>query len=114
ATGYTGSSRAVVIGGAYNFSATDVKAFNTKWALATLSYSSVCTGVSGAAGCLYDATKSTEVSLDVEYAHATAPAAKIYNYMAGSTSFADFTTMYNKVVSANPARVVTTSWAACE
>jgi subtilase family serine protease len=34
--------------------------------------------------------------------------------MAASTSFPDFTTMYNRIVTDNPGRVVSTSWGACE
>jgi kumamolisin len=40
--------------------------------------------------------------------------ARILNYMAASTSFADFTTMYNRIVTDNPGHVVSTSWGACE
>src|SRR3989442_8229198 len=55
-----------------------------------------------------------EIALDVEYAHGTAPAARILNYMSASTSLADFTTMYNRIVTDNPGHVVSTSWGACE
>src|SRR3989442_318147 len=55
-----------------------------------------------------------EIALDVEYAHGTAPAARILNYMSASTSTADFTTMYNRIVTDNPGHVVSTSWGACE
>ena len=34
--------------------------------------------------------------------------------MSASTSLADFTTMYNRIVTDNPGRVVSTSWGACE
>jgi subtilase family serine protease len=34
--------------------------------------------------------------------------------MSASTSFADFTTMYNRIVTDNPGHVVTTSWGGCE
>src|SRR5207253_1468302 len=51
---------------------------------------------------------------DVEYAHGTAPAARVLNYMSASTSTADFTTMYNRIVTDNPGHVVSTSWGACE
>jgi kumamolisin len=75
----------------------------------------VCTGPIGqGAACLFDAQNSIEISLDVEYAHGTAPAAKIKNYMAGTTLLADFQTMYNKVVADNPGHTVSTSWGSCE
>jgi kumamolisin len=74
----------------------------------------VCTGAAGSAGCGFDATQSIEVSLDVQMAHATAPGAVIKNYMAATTSNADFQTMYNKIVSDNPGHSVSTSWGSCE
>jgi len=65
-------------------------------------------------GCKFSSTNSIEIALDVEYAHGTAPAARIVNYMAASTSDASFTTMYNRIVTDNPGHVVSTSWGACE
>src|SRR5262249_6456236 len=54
------------------------------------------------------------IALDVEYAHATSPGARILNYMSASTSNADFTTMYNRIVTDDPGHVVSTSWGVCE
>src|SRR5205823_6614086 len=68
----------------------------------------------GSAGCNFSSQNSIEIALDVEYAHGTAPAARILNYMAASTSDASFTTMYNRIVTDNPGHVVSTSWGACE
>src|SRR5207253_8374667 len=73
-----------------------------------------CAGPSTSAGCKFSSTNSIEIALDVEYAHGTAPAARIVNYMAVSTSDASFTTMYNRIVTDNPGHVVSTSWGACE
>src|SRR5262249_7204331 len=73
-----------------------------------------CTGPVGSVGCQFDFNQSIEISLDVEYAHGTAPAARILNYMSASTANADFTTMYNRVVTDNPGHVVSTSWGECE
>src|SRR5262249_60867465 len=49
-----------------------------------------------------------------EYAHGTAPGARILNYMSASTALTDFTVMYNRIVTDNPGHVVTTSWGLCE
>jgi kumamolisin len=114
--GYTGSGQTVVIAGAYAWKSTDQTTFNSFWGEAQLPVGSaqVCTGPAGSSGCLFSSSNSIEVSLDVEYLHGTAPFAVVKNYMAGSTTFASFTTMYNKIVTDNPGHVVSTSWGACE
>src|SRR5262249_39796740 len=65
-------------------------------------------------GCRFSSSQSIEIALDVEYAHGVAPGARIFNYMATSTSDASFTTMYNRIVTDNPGHIVSTSWGACE
>ena len=112
----SGAGQTIVIAGAYAWRDTDNTTFNTQWGLPPLPAGSgqVCTGPSGSSGCAFSAKNSIEIALDVEYAHGTAPAARILNYMAASTSFADFTTMYNRIVTDNPGHVVSTSWGACE
>src|SRR5262249_33511997 len=74
----------------------------------------VCTGKPSSPGCKFSSQNSIEISLDVEYSHGTAPAAKILNYMAASTSWADFQIMYNRIVTDNPGHIVSTSWGSCE
>jgi kumamolisin len=113
---YSGSGQTIVIAGAYAWRDTDNTAFNTQWGLPQLPAGSgqVCTGLSTASGCKFSSSQSLEIALDVEYAHGTAPGARILNYMSASTSFADFTTMYNQIVADNPGHVVSTSWGACE
>jgi kumamolisin len=114
---YTGAGQAIVIAGAYAWNNADLRTFNAQWALPALPSGSgqVCTGSSSpSAGCVYDVTKSLETALAAEYAHATAPGAKVLNYMAASTSFADFAALYNRIVTGRPGQVVTTSWGACE
>ncbi len=51
-----------------------------------------------------------ESALDIEYAGAMAPGAKLRVYLAGNRSFKSFTDMYNKLVTDNAAAVMTTSW----
>jgi kumamolisin len=115
-TGYAGGGQTLVIAGAYAWSNTDVAAFDSQWRLPALPGGSgqACTGSSSSNGCKFSSQNSIEVSLDVEYAHGTAPGAVILNYMAASTSLSDFTTMYNRIVTDNPGHVVTTSWGSCE
>jgi kumamolisin len=116
ATGYTGGGQTLVIAGAYAWSNTDVTAFDSQWGLPALPGGSgqVCTGSSGSGGCKFSRQNSIEISLDVEYAHGTAPGAVILNYMAASTSLSAFITMYEQIVTDNPGHVVTTSWGSCE
>jgi kumamolisin len=113
---YPGSGQTIVIAGAYAWRDTDNTTFNTQWGLPQLPVGSgqVCTGVSTASGCKFSSSQSIEVALDVEYAHGTAPGARILNYMSASTSDADFTIMYNRIVADDPGHVVSTSWGACE
>lgn len=115
-TTYDGASQTLVIAGAYAWKDSDNSSFNTRWGLPPLPVGStqVCTGFSKSSGCKFSPQNSIEIALDVEYAHGTAPAAKIINYMATSTSFSSFAVMYNKIVSDNPGHVVSTSWGACE
>jgi len=118
-TGYTGVGETVVIAGVYAWADSDVALFNSQWGLPALPSGSrqVCTASSSGgtpSGCRFSRQNSDEISLDVEYAHATAPGAAIVNYMAASPSSSALTTMYNRIVSDNPGHVVTTSWGACE
>ncbi|HUI27464.1 MAG TPA: protease pro-enzyme activation domain-containing protein, partial [Candidatus Kryptonia bacterium] len=116
---YDGGGQTVIIAGAYAWSAGDVTEFDATWGLPSLPAGSgqVCTGTGTPAGCKTNfgsQNQSIEVTLDVEYAHGTAPGAAILNYMAASTSNAAFTTMYNAIVNDNRGHVVTTSWGSCE
>ncbi|TMA47858.1 MAG: hypothetical protein E6J81_07290 [Deltaproteobacteria bacterium] len=111
-----GAGQTIVIAGAYAWRDTDNTAFNSQWGLPQLPTGSgqVCTGPSTSSGCRFSSQNSIEIALDIEYAHGTAPAARILNYMAASTSDADFTTLYNRIVTDNPGHVVSTSWGVCE
>jgi subtilase family serine protease len=115
-TGYDGTGQTVVIAGAYAWNNTDNSTFSSTWGLPALPAGSnqICTGSKRSTGCSFSRQNSIEVALDVEYAHGTAPGARILNYMAASTSFTSFSTMYNRIVTDNPGHVVTTSWGACE
>jgi subtilase family serine protease len=114
--GNDGTGQTIAIAGAYAWSDTDVSAFNSRWGLPGLPAGSgqICVGSSSASTCNFSSQNSIEIALDVEYTHGTAPGARILNYMAASTSFADFATMYNRIVTDNPGHSVTTSWGACE
>src|SRR6185369_14732812 len=116
ATGFDGTGETIVIAGAYAWKDSDNATFATQWGLPALPIGSgqVCTGAANALGCKFSKQNSIEIALDVEYAHATAPGARVLNYMSASTQNADFTTMYNRIVTDNPGHVVSTSWGVCE
>ena len=113
---YTGAGQTIVIAGAYAWRDTDNATFSAQWGLPLLPAGSgqVCTGRSTASGCKFSPSQSIEIALDVEYAHGVAPGARVLNYMSASTSNADFTIMYNRIVTDNPGHVVSTSWGSCE
>jgi len=113
---YDGTGQTLIVAGAYAWKDTDNTAFNTQWVLPQLPAGSaqVCTGTTTARGCKFSSSQSIEIALDVEYAHAVAPGARVLNYMAASIANADFTTMYNRIVTDNPGHVVSTSWGSCE
>src|SRR5207249_2391950 len=111
-----GREETVVIAGVYAWRESDTTTFNARWGLPPLPAGSgqVCTGQSTASGCQFSTASSLEIALDVEYVHGTAPGARILNYMAASTSLADFPPMYNRIVLDNPGHIVSTSWGGCE
>jgi kumamolisin len=111
-----GSGETVVIAGVYSWKDDDVAAFDAAWALPGLPAGSgqVCVGNADAPGCRFSRKHSLEAALDVEYAHALAPGARVVNYMAASRSFADLATVYARILADAPGHVVSTSWGGCE
>jgi len=113
---YDGTGQTIVIAGVFAWQDSDNTTFNLQWGLPQLAAGSgqVCTGSSHSAGCKFSKQNSIEIALDTEYSHGTAPGAAILNYMAASTGNADFTQMYDRIVTDNPGHVVSTSWGVCE
>lgn len=109
---HTGSGQTIVIVGAYDFLTSDFTGFNAQMALSNPAVTRVCAG--SGAGCSFNSQQSSEISLDIEYAHGTAPSAALVSVMAQSTLLTDFTTAYNQVVSGNYGHAVSTSWGLCE
>jgi kumamolisin len=109
---HTGAGQTVVIVGAYDFLTADFTGFNAQMALSNPAVTRVCAG--SGAGCSFNSQQSSEISLDVEYAHGTAPSAGLVSIMAQSTLLTDFTTAYNSVVTRNDGHSVSTSWGLCE
>src|SRR5581483_7284404 len=87
----TGAGQTAVIMGAYDFKNTDFAAFNTQMALSNPSVTRVCAGGTlGTGACAFDtssAGNSIEISLDIEYAHGSAPSAALVSVMAKSAAF---------------------------
>jgi kumamolisin len=114
---HTGAGQTIVIVGAYDFKTADFTAFNTQMGLSNPAVTRVCTGGGTPAGCKFSgppADNSIEVTMDVEYAHGTAPGAALVSVMARSAAITDFTNAYNQVVTGNYGHSVSTSWGLCE
>jgi kumamolisin len=109
---HTGAGQTIVIVGAYDFLTSDFTGFNAQMALANPAVTRVCAGAG--AGCAFSSSQSSEISLDIEYAHGTAPSAALVSVMSQSTLLTDFTTAYNQVVTGNYGHAVSTSWGLCE
>ena len=109
---HTGAGQTIVIVGAYDFLTADFTGFNAQMGLSNPSVTRVCAG--SGAGCAFSSSQSTEISLDIEYAHGTAPSAALVSVMSQSTLLTDFTTAYNTVVTRNDGHSVSTSWGLCE
>ena len=109
---HTGAGQTVVIVGAYDFLTSDFTGFNAQMGLSNPAVTRVCAG--SGAGCAFNSQQSSEISLDVEYAHGTAPSAGLVSIMSQSTLLTDFTTAYNLVVTRNDGHSVSTSWGLCE
>jgi kumamolisin len=114
--GADGTGETLVIAGVYRWDLDDLAAFDVQWGLPILPAGSdqVCTGDARSPGCRFRRKRSMEAALDVELAHASAPGARILNYMAASRSLADLAMTYDRIVSDDPGNVVVTSWGTCE
>lgn len=109
---HTGAGQTVVIVGAYDFLTSDFTGFNAQMGLSNPAVTRVCAG--SGAGCTFNSQQSSEIALDIEYAHGTAPSAALVSVMSQSTLITDFTTAYNTVVTRNDGHAVSTSWGLCE
>ena len=114
--GADGSGETLVVAGVYRWRPRDLAAFDLQWGLPDLPPGSgqVCTGNASEPGCRFNHKRSLEAALDVEYAHAMAPGARVVSYMAASRSLADLAVAYDHIVTDDPGTVVVTSWGACE
>lgn len=98
----TGGSGAIVIVDAYHNpnAASDLATFDSQWGLPAANFTQIyCQPYNGGTGTCYTtntppATNTgwgLEEALDIEYAHAMAPSAKVFLVEAASSSFADLT-----------------------
>ncbi|HLK10766.1 MAG TPA: S53 family peptidase [Candidatus Binatia bacterium] len=111
-----GAGETVIVAGVYRWKDEDIAAFDRQWGLPDppLPSTQVCTGRPRASGCRFGRKKSLEAALDVEWAHALAPGARVVNYMAASPLVVRLAMAYAQIVNDDPGHVVTTSWGACE
>jgi len=111
-TNPTGGSKMIAIVDAYDApnAASDLAAFSTQFGLPAASFQTVYASGTKPA---YDPGWEMEESLDIEWAHAMAPGAKIVLVEAASSSFSDLMTaedMASKMVNAAGGGEVTNSW----
>jgi subtilase family serine protease len=114
-TAANGAGQTIAIVDAYNDPsiASDLAKFDTQFGLATASLSVVSeTGTSTLPASSADWAE--EISLDVEWAHAVAPGAKILLVEAKSSSDSDLMTAVNYARSASGVSVVSMSWGGSE
>lgn len=115
----TGTGKTIALVDAYNDPtiATDLTTFSTQFGLPACTTTNGCfTKVSQTGGTTYPSTTTsgwdTEISLDVEYAHAMAPKAKLLLVEATTTSFANLFTAVS--YAAAHAQYVSMSWGGTE
>jgi len=115
----TGASKKIAIVDAYNSPtiAADLATFSTTYGLPQCTVASGCfTKINQTGGPTMPATDAgwaVEINLDVEWAHAIAPAAKIVLVEASSASFSDLMTAENTARNSG-AQVISNSWGAGE
>ena len=113
-----GSGKTIAIVDAYDdpTAASDLTTFSTQFGLSPCTTSNGCfTKVNQSGGSSYPSTNSgwaLEISLDIEWAHAVAPAAKILLVEASSASFTNL--LAAEGYAANHAQYVSNSWGASE
>ena len=111
-TAADGAGQTIAIVDAYNAPniAADLATFDAQFGLATADLTVVSQTGSTTALPATDASWAQEISLDVEWAHAIAPGAKILLVEAASSSTDDLTTAVNYARNAAGVSVVSMSW----
>ena len=115
-TGATGAGQTIAIVDAYNDPdiAADLATFSTKFALATASLTVVSQTGSTTALPATNASWAQEISLDVEWAHAIAPAAKLLLVEAKSSGTADLLAGVSYARTVSGVAAVSISWGGSE
>ncbi len=110
-----GSGQTIAIVDAYDDPdiASDLAAFDTKFGLATANFTKIEQVVNGRAPA-EDAGWAMEISLDVEWAHAMAPGAKIDLIEANNSSLSDLLSSVQYAASLTNVSVVSMSWGSSE
>jgi kumamolisin len=117
AAGVTGdASRAssVAIATAFAFDTGDLQRFWDATGSGRTSESVALIPVGDATGSADTAADRLETTLDVEWATAMAPGARVLVYAGSDSSAPTFLRVYDQIVTDNAAAVMTTSWGRCE
>jgi uncharacterized repeat protein (TIGR02543 family) len=101
--GYNGTGQTIVIGSVGSFNQADIDKFTSMFNLPNqpIEVHKVLGYTSGIEG---------ETTIDIEWARAIAPAAKIILVTIPDSSFTSFTQLFNYIVSNDLGRIVSTSW----
>jgi len=101
--GYNGTGQTIVIGSVGSFNQADIDKFTLMFNLPNqpIEVHKVLGYTSGIEG---------ETTIDIEWARAIAPAAKIILVTIPDSSFTSFTQLFNYIVSNDLGRIVSTSW----
>jgi subtilase family serine protease len=115
-SGATGAGQTIAIVDAYNDPniANDLKTFDSTFGLASLGSLKVVNESGGSSLPSTNATWDTEISLDVEWAHAMAPGANILLVEANSANLGDLLNGVNYARDASGVSVVSMSWGATQ
>jgi subtilase family serine protease len=113
----TGSGQTIAIVDAYDHPtiASDLAVFDTKFGLSAPPSFKKVTQTGGTSSYpAVNATWALEIALDVEWAHAIAPAASILLVEAKSTTYADMTTAISYAAKQSAVTVISNSWGSPE
>ena len=110
AKAYSGRGETIAIASYNSYDLNDIKAF---WKIAQIKHTGTISNVY-VNGKPSSGDGSIETTLDLEQASSQAPGANIRMYLGTSSSDANETLVFNRIVTDNAASVVSYSWGSCE